>query len=61
MYSEDIKKYLKLKKYIITFDEYLNIIKSPQVREVIGKNNNNFDLLTDDGYSFSFKIIENKS
>lgn len=61
MYSEEIKKYLMLKKHILTLDEYLNLIKSPQIRKVISKDNNIFDMLTDDGYKFSFKITENKS
>lgn len=61
MYSEKIKEYLKLKKYVLTLDEYLKIIQTPNVREVISKKNNNFDMLTDDGYKFSFKITENKS
>lgn len=61
MYSEEIKEFLKIKKYIITLDEYLKIIQSPQVRKVQSKDNNCFDMITDDGYIFSFKIIENKS
>ena len=61
MYSEEIKKYLKLKKYILTLDEYLKLIENPQVRRVIYNENNYFTVLTDDGYNFSFKIIENKS
>ena len=61
MYSEEIKKYLKLKKYILTLDEYLKLIENPQVRRVIYNENDYFTVLTDDGYNFSFKIIENKS
>ena len=61
MYSEEIKKYLKLKKYLLTIDEYLMLIENSQVREVEYKSNNNFNMITDDGYIFSFKITENKS
>ena len=61
MYSDEIEKYLKLKKYVLTIDEYLKIIESPQVRQVIYNKYDKYNLLTDDGYNFSFKMIENKS
>lgn len=61
MYSEEIKKYLKLKNYLITVDEYLKLIENSQIRRIEYKKNNTFDMITDDGYKFSFKIIENKS
>jgi len=59
MYSHEIKEYLKLKKYLITVDEYLKIIESPQIRSV-SYNNGIFYIKTDDSYEFSLKISDNK-
>jgi len=59
MYSHEIKEYLKLKKYLITVDEYLKIIESPQIRSV-SYNNGIFYIKTDDSYEFSLKINDNK-
>ena len=57
MNSEEIKKYLKYKKYILTLNEYLNIIESKQIRSVFSKNDYLY-MDTDDGYFFSFKLID---
>ena len=59
MYSYEILKLLKRKKYLLTLDDYLKIIENPQVREVYYKDNK-FYLITDDNYSFTFKIIDEK-
>ena len=58
MNSEEILNLLKQKKYLITLDEYLKIVKSPQVRTVHCEKEN-FNLITDDNYVFTFKIINN--
>ena len=55
MYSEEILNYLKNKKFLLTVEEYLKIIESPQIREVF-YNDKHFFMTTDDGYKFSFKI-----
>lgn len=57
MKSYEILNLLKLKKYILTLDEYLEIIKSKQIRQVYYKDNK-FYMLTDDNYKFAFKIID---
>ncbi|MBQ9024566.1 MAG: hypothetical protein IJ105_05015 [Bacilli bacterium] len=57
MYSEEIKQYLKKKKYLLTVEEYLYLIESPQIRENIYRDNT-FYISTDDGYNFSFKIVD---
>lgn len=55
MYSKEIEELLKKKNYLVTVKEYLDIVNSPQVREIYYKDNN-FYLVTSDGYNFSLKI-----
>lgn len=59
MYSHEIESLLKYKNYLINVKDYINIIESRQVREVDYKGNNNFEVITDDGYKFSFRIVYN--
>ena len=59
MYSHEIKEFLKLKKYILTVEEYLKVIESPQIRS-ISFNDGKFYMKTDDGYEFCLKIQDNK-
>ena len=55
MKSIEILNLLKLKKYILILNEYLEIIKNEQVRQVYYKDNK-FYMLTDDNYKFIFTI-----
>ena len=55
MNTIEIINLLKLKKYILTLDEYLEIIKNEQVRNVYYKDDN-FHMITDDNYELVFKI-----
>ena len=55
MYSNEIEKLLKLKNYLITIQEYLEIIKSPQI-DHIKYENDTFFMWSNDGYKFTFKI-----
>lgn len=55
MNTIEIINLLKLKKYILTLDEYLEIIKNEQVRKVYYKDDN-FHMITDDNYELVFKI-----
>ena len=55
MNSEEIKEYLKYKKYLLTLSEYLKIIENPQIRKVENIKDKLY-LETDDGYTFIFKI-----
>lgn len=62
MYSEEIISLLKLKKNIITSEEYLeifNIENSPQIQSIKYDNNsNNYIVSTYDNYNFKFKVIK---
>lgn len=56
MYSEEIKKYIELKNYILEPKEYVNIIESsPQIDHIIFRDNE-FNLYTNDNYNFRIKI-----
>ena len=59
MYSHEIEQLLKLKNYLVDVKDYINIIESPQVKDVEYEGNNNFKVITKDGYSFSFRIVYN--
>ena len=59
MYSYEIEKLLKLKKYLISIQEYLEIIKSPQI-DHIKYENDNFYIWTNDGYAFKLQIRKEK-
>lgn len=59
MYSHEIEELLKMKNYLVTVQEYIKIIESSQVRDVDYKGNNYFSVSTNDGYSFSFKVVYN--
>lgn len=59
MYSHEIEQLLKMKNYLITVQDYIKIIESSQVRDVNYNGNNNFNVSTDDGYSFSFRVVYN--
>jgi hypothetical protein len=55
MYSYEIEKLLELRKHLISVQEYLEIIKSPQI-DHIKYENDTFFLWSSDGYSFKLKI-----
>lgn len=55
MYSYEIEKLLKLRNYLISIKEYLEITKSPQI-DHIKYENDTFFLWSNDGYTFKFKI-----
>ena len=55
MYSYEIEKLLKLRNYLVSMQEYLEIVKSPQI-DHIKYDNGLFYLWTNDGYSFALKI-----
>ena len=55
MYSNEIEKLLKLRNYLISIQEYLEIIKSPQI-DHIKYENDTFYIWTTDGYNFTLKI-----
>ena len=59
MYSHEIEKLLKMKNYLINVQDYIKIVESSQVNEVDYKGSNEFNVSTNDGYSFSFKIVYN--
>lgn len=55
MYSHDIEKLLKLRQNLVSIQEYLEIIKSPQI-DHIKYINDTFFMWSNDGYSFKLKI-----
>ena len=55
MYSNEIENLLKLRNYLVTVQEYINIIKSPQI-DHIKYENDMFYMWTNDNYSFTLKI-----
>jgi hypothetical protein len=55
MYSYEIENLLKLKNYLVSIQEYLEIIKSPQI-DHIKYENDMFYLWTNDDYKFTLKI-----
>ena len=58
MYSYEIEKLLKLRNYLVSIQEYLEIVKSPQI-DHIKYENDMFYLWTNDGYTFTLKIRRN--
>lgn len=60
MYSWEIEQLIELKNYVITIQDYCEIVRtSPQVDHIL-YNNDHFEMFTDDGYGFKFKIKEIK-
>lgn len=55
MYSKEIQELLKLKNNLITLEEYLRIIQSPQI-DHIKYENGIFNIWTNDEYKFELKI-----
>lgn len=58
MYSQEIQKLLELRNNIVSYKEYIEIIKSPQIDHV-KYTGDGFKIWTNDGYSF--KLILKKS
>lgn len=58
MYSHEIERLLKIKQYILSYNDYANIITtSPQINNVkYNKDNDTFEIKTDDKYNFKFKV-----
>lgn len=55
MYSYEIENLLKLKNYLVSIQEYLDIVKSPQI-DHIKYENDAFNIWTNDNYNFILKI-----
>lgn len=55
MYSYEIENLLKLKNYLVSVQEYLEIVKSPQI-DHIKYENDMFYMWTNDDYKFTLKI-----
>lgn len=55
MYSYEIKQLLEAKQYLISIQDYIEIIRSPQVDHVEYKNQQ-FHIWTNDGYQFKLQI-----
>ena len=55
MHSNEIEKLLKLRQNLVSIQEYLEIVKSPQI-DHIKYENDIFFLWSNDGYSFKLKI-----
>lgn len=63
MYSHEIERLLKIKQYILSYNDYANIITtSPQINNVkYNKDNDTFEIKTDDKYNFKFKVKSMKN
>lgn len=57
MYSYEIKELLKLKKNLITVQDYIKISESSQVNHIKFENEE-FTCWTSDNYVFKFKIFK---
>lgn len=56
MYSWEIEELIELRNQLISIQEYVEIIKtSPQIDHIQYKKNH-FEMFTNDGYKFRFKI-----
>ena len=55
MHSNEIEKLLKLRQNLVSIQEYLEIVKSPQI-DHIKYENDIFFLWSNDCYSFKLKI-----
>ena len=58
MYSHEIEQLLKIRNYLISSQEYLNIMKtSPQINHVkYNPYSNDFETWTSDSYYFKYKV-----
>lgn len=58
MYSHEIQQLLQIRNYLISSQEYLNIMKtSPQINHVkYNQYSNEFETWTSDDYYFKYKI-----
>lgn len=58
MYSHEIERLLKIKNYLISYSDYSDIITtSSQINHVrYDKDNDTFEIKTDDKYNFKFKV-----
>lgn len=56
MYSEEIKKLLKIRNNLVNLNEYLQITSSPQI-DHIKYENGIFNIWTNDGYKFQLKLL----
>ena len=58
MYSHEIQKLLELRQNIVSYREYIEIIKSPQIDHVKYENGS-FKIWTNDGYCFKLTLRKN--
>lgn len=58
MYSWEIERLLKIKKYVLSYNDYCEILfNSPQINHVKYNNKDDtFNMKTDDRYDFKFKV-----
>lgn len=57
MYSHEIEQLLKIKNYLVSYQEYINICRSIQVNHVkYNPEHDNIDIWTNDNYHFTLKI-----
>ena len=59
MYSDEIQKLLELRNYYVSYKEYIEIIKSPQI-DHIKYENQGFSIWTTDNYFFKLRLKNNK-
>ena len=59
MYSQEIQKLLELRQNIVSYKEYIEIIKSPQIDHV-KYTGDGFRIWTKDGYVFRLSLRKEK-
>lgn len=59
MYSHEIEKLLELRNYYVSYKEYIEIIKSPQI-DHIKYENQGFSIWTKDDYFFRLRLRKEK-
>ena len=57
MYTSEIVELVKLKKYLIEYEEYIKICDSPQVDHV-DYSDGQFNIFSNDGLSIRVKVKE---
>lgn len=58
MYSWEIERLLKIKEYVLSYNDYCEILlNSPQINHVkYNDKDDTFNIKTDDRYDFKFKV-----
>lgn len=63
MYSYEIKLFLDERNHVLSREEYLELTdvqKNPQIKSMkYDTSNDNYEIVTSDGYDFTFMVLRN--